>query len=286
MIAEKPSLLRIFVGDFFRRNESSSIPAVNHEPNQADIIMIRAVVIIHDTATLQQTTATLASMCTNVEVVGKCNSITSGIAAINASQPDIVILEIQLADGSGFDLLKHFGQPDFKLIILSAYMEYAVKAIKYNATDFLVKPFEAEELVMAVNKAAEQISYEEKLQFKNLEGRMKSLTKVDRITLKTSDQLYLVNIADILYVEAYSNYSTFYLEKDKKLLVLKSLREFEEMLVDKGFFRIHKTYLVNVNKMSHFDKKDGGFVIMSNGVEIPVASRKREMLMELFEKMG
>jgi two-component system, LytTR family, response regulator len=286
MIAEKRSLLRIFVGDFFRRNESPSIPSINHEPNQADIIMIRAVVIIHDPVTMQQTTATLASMCTNVEVIEKCDSIKTGIAAINASQPDIVILEIQLADGSGFDLLKHFGKPDFKLIIISAYMEYAVKAIKYNASDFLVKPFEAEELVMAVNKTAEQISYEEKLQFKHLENRMKSLTKVDRITLKTSDQLYLVNIADIIYVEAYSNYSTFYLEKDKKLLVLKSLREFEEILLDKGFFRIHKTYLVNVNKMNHFDKKDGGFVIMSNGVEIPVASRKREMLLGLFEEMG
>jgi two-component system, LytTR family, response regulator len=283
MIAEKRSLLLIFVRDLFRRNGSYSIPAINHESGQPDATMIKAVVIIHDQESLQQTTATLASMCTNVEVVEKCDSIKTGIAAINARQPDIVILEIQLADGSGFDLLRHFGQPDFKLIILSAYMEYAVKAIKYNATDFLVKPFEAEELVMAVNKAAEQISYEEKLQFKHLEGRMKSLTKVDRITLKTSDQLYLVNIADIIYVEAYSNYSTFYLEKDKKLLVLKSLREFEEMLVDKGFFRIHKTYLVNVNKMSHFDKKDGGFVFMSNGVEIPVASRKREMLMDLFE---
>ena len=248
--------------------------------------MIKAVVIIHDPATLQQATATLASMCTQVEVTEVCDSIRTGIAAINARQPDLVILEIQLADGSGFDLLNHFGKPDFKLIILSAYMEYAVKAIKYNATDFLVKPFEAEELVMAVNKAAEQISYEEKLQFRHLEERMKSLTRVDRITLKTSEQLHLVNIADIIYVEAYSNYSTFYLENDKKLLVLKSLREFEETLVDKGFFRIHKSFLVNVNKMNHFDKKDGGFVIMSNGTEIPVASRKREMLLALFEEMG
>ena len=248
--------------------------------------MIRAVVIIHDQATLQQTTATFHSMCTNVEVVEMCDSIKTGIAAINARQPDIVILEIQLADGSGFDLLNHFGKPDFKLIILSAYMEYAVKAIKYNATDFLVKPFEAEELVMAVNKASEQISYEEKLQFRHLEERMKSFGKVDKITLKTSDQLYIVNLTDIIYLEACGNYTTFYLENDRKILVVKPLRDFEESLVDRGFFRIHKSYIINVNKMSHFDKKDGGFVIMSNRSEIPVASRKRDMLFEIFNEIG
>jgi two-component system, LytTR family, response regulator len=286
MITEKVSLWRIFVRDFSLNRQIHSESVTNQAAALSPPTMIKAVVIVQDMDTLQLATATIASMCTNVEIAGYCDSITTGIAIINTHQPDLVLLEVQLADGSGFDLLKHFGSPDFKIIIFSSYMEYAVKAIKYNAVDYLLKPLDAEELVTAVNKASDRIGFEERLQHDQLKDTIRSLNRVEKITLKTSEQLYLVSISDIVHVEADGNYSTFYLCGGKKLLVSKPLMEYDKILIDKGFFRIHKSYLINLNHMSHFDKKDGGFVMMSNGIEVPVASRKRDLLFELFSEQA
>ncbi len=286
MIAEKLSMWRIFVRDFSLNRQIHSESVTNQSAAQSLPTMIKAVVIVQDTDALQQTTATFASMCTNVEIAGYCDSIAMGIALINTHQPDLVILEVQLADGSGFDLLKHFESPDFKIIVISSYMEYAVKAIKYNCVDYLLKPLDAEELVTAVNKASDRIGFEERMQHDQLKDTIKSLNKVEKITLKTSDQLHLVHISDIVHVEADGNYSTFYLCGGKKLLVSKPLVEFDKVLIDKGFFRIHKSYLINLNHMRHFDKKDGGYVMMTNGIEVPVASRKRDLLFELFSEQA
>jgi two-component system LytT family response regulator len=286
MIVEKASLLRIFVSGLFRKDKPQSQPIINQRVQQPESIMIKALLIISDAETSQLAYNTLAAQCAHVDICGKFDAIKTGVAAINAQQPDLLILDVQLADGSGFDLLNHFGAPDFKIIMISSYMEYAVKAIKYNAVDYLLKPLDAEELVIAVNKASDQISREEKLQFKQLADTFKSFNKVEKISLKTTDQLYVVNLSDIVHIEADGNYTTFYLINGRKVLVSKSMRDFEDSLIEKGFFRIHKSFLINLNQISHFDKKDGGFVIMNNGMEVPVASRKREMLLELISEMG
>lgn len=129
------------------------------------------------------------------------------------------------------------------------------------------------------------IRFEESLQQKALGESIRDLSNSQRLVLKTSDQVHVVNVEDIIRIEADSNYSTFYMQDGKNILVSKALKEYEELLIEHGFHRIHKSHIFNIHKISHLDKSDGGYVVMIDGARIPVASRKRDMLLELFEEI-
>jgi two-component system LytT family response regulator len=198
----------------------------------------------------------------------------------------LLILDIKLKDGNGFDLLRQFSSPSFRIIIISHLLEYSLKAFKFNAIDFLLKPVEQEELVQAINKAYDQITYEEKLKIKLIGNNLKELNKKEKIILKTSNHIHLVNTEDIVRIEADANYSTFYTVDERKILVSRPVKDYEEQLVDQGFFRIHKSHLINISKIKYFDKAEGGYVIMADGATLPVASRKKDMLLDLFESLA
>jgi two-component system, LytTR family, response regulator len=285
MIVEKASLLRTFVSGLSFRNKPLSQPIINQRVQQPDLVMIKALLIISDAETSQLAYNTLAAQCAHVEIGGKFDAIKTGVAAINAQQPDLLLIDIKLPDGSGFDLIDHFPKPDFKVIFISAYADYAIKAIKYNALDYLLKPVKEDELVQAIKKADDLIRYEEKLHAKALGKSIVDLKKSHRIVLKSIDQIHVINSNDIIHIEAERNYSTFHMVDGRKIVVSKSTKEYEDILLDQGFHRIHKSHIVNINKMSYFDKTEGGTMIMSNGDEVPVASRKRDMLMELFDNL-
>lgn len=247
--------------------------------------MIKAIVIENDNRTLDLIVKTIETYIPNVSIASQVSDLKSGISAINEHDPDLVLLDIKLQDGSGFELIDHFGKPDFKVIFLSSYADYAIKAIKYNAIDYLLKPVKEEDLAQAIKKADDLIRYEEKLQAKALGGSIENLNNNHRLILKSSDQVHLINTSDIIHIEADGNYSTFYLTDGRKILISRSTREYEEVLIDQGFHRIHKSHIININKMSYFDKVDGGTLVMCNGDQVPVASRKRDMLMELFDSL-
>ena len=250
-----------------------------------NFFMINVVVIEGERNTMELIVRTVETYSPNVSIVAQANDMKSGISAINEFEPDLVLLDIKLKDGSGFELIDHFTPPDFKTIFFSSYTDYAIKAIKYNAIDYLLKPLKEEGLAQAIKKADDIIRYEEKLQAKALGESIKNLNNDHRLVLKTGDQVHLVSVNDIIHIEADGNYSTFYLTGDRKILVSKSTREFEELLFEQGFHRIHKSHIVNINKMSYFDKVDGGILVMCNGDQVPVASRKKDMLMELFDSL-
>ncbi|MEA3444782.1 MAG: LytTR family DNA-binding domain-containing protein, partial [Bacteroidota bacterium] len=151
--------------------------------------------------------------------------------------------------------------------------------------DYILKPIDEEELTLAINKASELIRFEENLQQKALGGSIQDLTNSQRLVLKSSDQIHIVNIEDIIHIAADGNYSTFHMHNGKKILVSKGLKEYEQLLLDYGFHRIHKSHIFNIHKISHLDKAEGGFVVMNNGDRIPVASRKKDMLLQLFDEM-
>lgn len=247
--------------------------------------MIKAVVIEDDDRILGLINRTVETYVPNVSVVTNAVDIKSGIGAINEHEPDLVLLDIKQKDGSGFDLIDHFNPPEFKIIFFSSYADYAIKAIKYNAIDYLLKPIKEEDLAQAIKKADDIIRFEEKLHAKALGQSIKNLNSTQRLVLKSSDQVHLVSSSDIIHIEADGNYSTFYLMDGKKIVISKSTKEFEEPLFDQGFHRIHKSHIVNINRMSYFDKADGGTLVMCNGDHVPVASRKRDMLMELFDSL-
>jgi two-component system LytT family response regulator len=250
-----------------------------------NFFMIKAIVILDDFRTLEMITGTVKTYIPNVEIVARANDVKSGIGAINENEPDLILIDIRLKDGSGFELIDHFGKPDFKVIFLSSYADYAIKAIKYNAIDYLLKPLKEEDLAQAIRKADELIRYEEKLQAKALGKSISDLNKSRRIVLKSLDQVHVVDSNEIVHIEAEGNYSTFYLVDGRKIVVSKSTKEYEETLLEQGFHRIHKSHIVNINRMSYFDKTDGGNLVMCNGDQVPVASRKRDMLMELFDSL-
>lgn len=247
--------------------------------------MIKIVLVADDCRAAETVTRVVENCCPHVTMAARSEGVTSGVGMINEHEPDLVLIDTRLRDGSGFDLVRHFDKPFFKIIFLSSSIDYAVKAIKFNTVDYLLKPIDDEELTLAINKAADLIRYEENLQQKALGESIKDLQKTYRLVLKTADQVYVVNIPDIIRIEADSNYSTFCLQDGRRIVVTKAIKEYEESLLEHGFHRIHKSHIFNISKMSHLDKADGGYVVMVDGSRVPVASRKREMLLELFEEI-
>jgi two-component system, LytTR family, response regulator len=248
--------------------------------------MIKAIIIDDEPLVRELISKTVQSYCPNVTLVAMADDVKSGVSAINQYEPDLVLLDIKMPDGSGFDLIKHFDKPDFKVIFISGYMEYAIKGYKFGAIDYILKPIDEEELSLAINRADDIIRFEEKMQFKAIEQNISALKKSDKIILKTSEHVHLVNLSDVIRIEADGNYSTFFIEGGRKVLVCKAIKDYEHELINKGFHRIHKSHMININKLQYFDKTDSGDVVLSDGSVVPVSFRKRDMLLNLFERLA
>ncbi len=246
------------------------------------IYMIRAVIVDADPKARIMIRKAMEAYCPNVTLVDEADRVTSGCPPLMNMNQDLVLLEVKLPDGSGFDLIKHFDKPDFKVIFITNYIEYAIKGYKFAAVDYILKPIDSEELARAVNRADDLIRYEEKLRFKALADNLKAEDKHEKILLKTSEYVHLVLLDEIIRIEADGNYSSFFLEDGRKILISKAIGDYENELIDKGFFRVHKSHIINMNKMIGFSKGEGGDVIMKDGGKVPVASRKRNSLLALF----
>jgi two-component system LytT family response regulator len=197
--------------------------------------------------------------------------------------PELVFLDIQLTDGNGFGLLRLFEEINFKLIFVTAYEKYAVKAFRFSALDYLLKPVDPTELTEAVRKARESIDPQLK-SWVNQASHNYSDGAFDKIVLRDFERVRLVEMSDILYCEADGNYTRFHLAGAKPVLVSRIMKEYEEMLRDSGFLRIHRSYMVNLKHFRHYEKAGGGRVILSNGAEIPVGIGKREELYDYLRK--
>ncbi len=247
--------------------------------------MIKAIIIDDDSGIRGLISKTVESYCPNVTIAARAEGVKTGVAAINEHEPDLVLLDIKMPDGSGFDLIRHFDRPDFKVIFISGYIEYAIKGYKFSAVDYILKPINVEALAAAINKADDMIRYEEKMQINVMKENIKALNKTNKITLKTNEHIHLVDLDDIIRIEADGNYSTFFILDGRKVIVSTAIKDYEESLIDKGFHRIHKSHIINISKLSYFDKTDRGDVVMSDGSVVPVSFRKREMLLDLFESL-
>jgi two-component system LytT family response regulator len=248
--------------------------------------MIKAIIISGDQAATDDVVRLTKSCCPEISIEATSREIKKGVLVINTHQPDLLILDTFLTDGSGFDLLKHFEKPDFKVLFISEYIEYAIKAIEYNALAYLLKPLVEHKFTTSINKAKEQIVQEEKMQMKLLEHTMTEIKAEENIILRTSDQIHSVKPSEIIRLEADGHYTSFILSDGRKVIVSKSTSEYADILIENGFFRIHKSHLINMRKLSYFNKAEGGSVVMVDGSEVPVASRKRDAVIELLEKLS
>jgi len=244
--------------------------------------------IIDDEVLMRQTMEKLVhEHCPNVKLLAKAESVKSGVEAIRKYHPDLVLLDIKMDDGSGFDLLKQLEPIDFKVIFVTAYDEYAIKAIKFSALDYLLKPVDPDDLTKAINKAEKLVVKELNTQLGVLKDNMQSGNiSSKKIILKTFDNIHLVKMVDIIYCESYDNYTNFHLQDNNKILVSNTLKEYEEMLSEYGFFRVHKSFLINLAHIVRFEKSEGGSIILTNKKMVPVSSRKREQLLELLDKIS
>lgn len=218
-----------------------------------------------------------------VNIVGEANGVESGLAAISRYNPEVVLLDIKMDDGNAFDLLRKVKTIAFKIIFVTAYEEYAMKAIKFSALDYLLKPVSADELKTAFLKAENQILTDLKLQLSTLHSNLQS-TKNKTLALRTSEKIYLIGVNDIIRCEADRNYTYFFVSEQKKYIVSQPMKEFEEMLNECGFIRIHKSHLINISYIESFDKSDGGFIILKDKTELPVSRRKKNELLEVFSR--
>jgi two-component system, LytTR family, response regulator len=246
------------------------------------------VVIIDDEDHIRDTLINMLEMnCPDVSVVGQASGVVSGITAIKEFQPDLVFLDIQMKDGTGFDLMYGLPSIDFKVIFVTAYDQYALQAFRFSAVDYLLKPVNPEQLKEAVSRAVNLMDDHFKKQMKVLEENLQAASnRHKKIILKTNESIHLLDVKEIIFCDSDSSYTTVHTTEGEKIIVSKTLKEYEEMLTECGFYRVHKSYLINLLHIKRFDRQDGGYIVLTNDLKIPVASRKREEMMGLLEKMA
>ena len=223
----------------------------------------------------------------DVSVLGKVHNVEDGISEIQSKRPDIVFLDIEMPGGGGFTLLEKIRNTNFMVIFTTAYDKYAIKAIEYSALHYLLKPVDLLQLKKAVAKAVNKkiMTYQQKQLEMLLSNIKNSNGKFDKIALNVSDGIIFVNPSDILYCKAEGAYTNFFMLNGDKHEVSKSLVNYEKLLPNDIFYRIHNSYLVNINFISRYLNKDGGFVILENNEKIPVAdSKKAEFKMRMEKK--
>jgi len=248
--------------------------------------MLRTIIIDDEPHVRKTLSRMVEEECSNVKLVRSADGVKSGIKAIKEEHPDLVLLDIKMDDGTGFDLLKKLEPINFKVIFITAFDQYAIQAFKFSAIDYLLKPVDPVDLAHAINKAEQMMQQDLATQLQVLDENLKTQdVKGKKIILRTSETVHLVKVSDISYCESDLSYTQFYLADGQKILVSKTLREFEEMLKEFGFFRVHKSFLVNLFAISKFEKADGGYLVMENNDRVPVATRKKDELMELFERL-
>lgn len=212
----------------------------------------------------------------DIEVVGEAGTLEEAVAQINKHQPDLVFLDIQLKQHTGFDMLDQLPNLNFKLIFVTAYSEYAIKAFKYSAFDYLLKPIDPDMLYETIDRLKAEINTTAK-QYNALKGN----TNFQRISIKTTENIYNIDFEDIVYCKADGSYTHFYLSNGKSILSSKPLKQYQSILPENLFFRSHQSYLVNVKLINGFDKKNG-LLIMQNKMQIPVSIRNRSKVQKLF----
>lgn len=220
----------------------------------------------------------LADKTDRIELCGSFQTTEDGYAAIKQLKPQLVFLDVEIGDKTGFDLLKQFPSINFEVIFTTGYDKYAVEAFKFSAIDYLLKPVDEDDLNNAINKLQEKISIQETAKkfetlFYNLHAGNHASKK---ICVPVVNGIEFIAVNEIIRCESLVNYTTIFLKDKQKLTVSKTLKEFEELLTDYNFFRIHKSHLINLDYIKSYHKGTGGSVIMSDGSEVEVSIRRKD----------
>jgi len=244
--------------------------------------MLTAIIIDDETNSRNALRQKLTNHCTGVSIIAECENGEEGIQSIEEKKPDIVFLDVEMPRMNGFTMLQQLKNKNFEVIFITAYDHYAIKAIKFSALDYLVKPVEVEDLKIAVEKVTQKRSQpvgnnRVELLLQNLLDEKKAH---QRIAISSMEGLQFLATDEIIYLEANSNYTSFFLTGNRKITATKTLKDFEDLLPASLFIRIHHSYLINKNGVEKYIKGEGGQVVMKNGVTLDVARRKKEEFMK------
>lgn len=247
---------------------------------------MKVLIIDNEESIRSSNTLMLKQYCTNITAIKTADGVNSGIAAINNFEPDIVLLDVEMEDGTGFDLMQRIVNPQFQLIFITAHDKYAIDAFRFSAIDYLLKPVDPALLQKAIIKASnKQLSNNLQQQVQVLLQQLNGMHLPDRkIVLKDIDNTYFIKIQDILYCEAEGTYTKFFIQNSGSILVSKNLKEYEAILEPMGFIRTHHSYLANPEKIVRYEKSDGGALILEGGYAIPISQRKKDAVMEILER--
>ena len=235
---------------------------------------MRAIIIDDEIAAIENLQILLGKFCKEIEVVGTSSSANQAFEIINNENPELVFLDIEMPHVNGFELLSKFKNPSFFVIFTTAYNRYAIQAIKFSALDYLLKPIDIDELILAVSKAKEK----SKLDLNRVNVLLDNIDSksTKRLALPNDGGYSVVKVENIIRCEASDNYTTFHIKDKKPILVSRTLKEFENLLSEKQFFRVHQSHLININKVEKYYKNDGAYVVMEDGSTVTISRRKKD----------
>lgn len=252
---------------------------------ETEINMIKAIIVDDERNNRENLLNLLSKHCSHVNMVGQANSVDSAIQLIHDQKPNLVFLDIKMPEKDGFELLKAVSEINFEVIFVTAYNEYAIQAIKICAIDYLLKPINTPELIKAVQKVENKITkdFTNKAFHHYISNTQANSSK--KIALPTHEQVDFVDINNIIRLEGENNYTHVFLSNNSRKLISKTLKEFENLLSDLGFVRIHRSHLVNANHIETYLKNDGGYIVLNNGHRLPISRNRKAEILEKINRL-
>jgi len=218
--------------------------------------------------------------CPRLDIIGTASSVKEGVSIIIEEKPDLVFLDVEMPHGSGFDLLGHFPEKTFDVIFITAFNHYAIRAIKFSAVDYILKPININEFIEAVDKVIHKRASvsDRNANYSTLLENLRSSIPA-RLAIPTSDGMEYLNTKDIIRIEADRSYCWFYLSDKRRILVSKNLKEYQELLSERNFFRTHNSHLINLEYVKKYIRSEGGSIEMTDGSHIPVSRSRRDLFL-------
>jgi two-component system, LytTR family, response regulator len=249
--------------------------------------LLKAIIVDDEEKSRELLSKMVQKYCPGLIVAGMAESASSAVEMINSEKPDLVFLDIELSGESGFDVLNSFPEIHFDVIFTTAYDKYAIKAIKFSALDYLLKPIDSEELTAAVNRLIDK--RKSRYSSENLHLLVQSLKKREggftKISLPTGNAYEIVNLGDIIRCESDGHYTNFILTGNRKVFVSVGLKYYEDILPEETFIRVHHSHLININHVVRFLKSDGGYAVMSDNSQVEISRRKKDFFLQRLQSL-
>jgi two-component system LytT family response regulator len=246
---------------------------------------MKRIAIVDDEADARQMLRSMiTTLCPDVEICGEADSVESAYVLIRQTQPHVVLLDISMEEGNGFDLLDKFKLPDFQIIFTTAHDEFALKAFRYHALDYLLKPINPAELAQTIDRVKGESSMNYPNRIRNLLENSRS-GQLNKIALSSQEGMVFLRLDQLIRIESEGSYSTFYLLNQERHVVSRPMKEFEELLPKDLFFKLHQSHLINLAFVKKILREEGGYALMEEGGKVPIARRRKDEFLEAMRQM-